>query len=152
MCITLRRLGLVLAVCLCTIQAWSAVSVAQDHRDVPSLAPATRTPFQTTSYEGMFQLYNANRQQGIGNYITVDFILTAYNLLVQELLTIEEEEVLYPTFRTLIATLVTTLQQHASQSPPHGLALAYVAVLHALLQPETTIPQRSACRCRLSWR
>ena len=140
MCTTLRSLGLVLAVCLCTIQAWSAVSVAQDHRGVPSLAPATRTPFQTTSYEGMFQLYNANRQQGIGNYITVDFILTAYNLLVQELLTIEEEEVLYPTFRTLIATLVTTLQRHASQSPPHGLALAYVAVLHALLQPETTIP------------
>ena len=50
------------------------------------------------NYEGMFQLYNANRQQGIGNYITVDFILTAYNLLVQELLTIEEEEVYIPPF------------------------------------------------------
>jgi hypothetical protein len=85
----------------------------------------------------MFQLYNANRQQGIGNYVTVDFLLTAYNLLVQELLTIEEEEVFYPTFRTLIATLVTTLQPQAAQSSPHRLALAYVAVLHALLQPET---------------
>ena len=135
--ITFCRLGLVLAVCLCTIQVLTGVSVAQDHREAQSLAPATRTPFQTTSYEGMFQLYNANRQQGIGNYVTVDFILTAYNLLVQELLTIEEEEVFYPTFRTLIATLVTTLQPQASQSPPHRLALAYVAVLQALLQPET---------------
>ena len=135
--ITFCRLGLVLAVCLCSIQVLTGVSVAQDHREAQSLAPATRTPFQTTSYEGMFQLYNANRQQGIGNYVTVDFILTAYNLLLQELLTIEEEEVFYPTFRTLIATLVTTLQPQAAQSPPHRLALAYVAVLQALLQPET---------------
>jgi hypothetical protein len=89
----------------------------------------------------MFQLYNVNRQQGIGNYITVDFVLTAYNLLLQELLTTEEEEVLYPTFRALIATLVTTLQQQEAQSPQHRLALAYVAVLHALLQPEATPPQ-----------
>jgi uncharacterized protein DUF3160 len=137
---TLCSLGFVLAVCCCTIQALTGVSVAEDHRAVPSLAAATRTPFQATPYEGMLQLYNANRQQGIGNYVTVDFILTAYNLLVQELLSIEEEEVLYTTFRALIATLVTTLQQQASPSPQHHLALAYVAVLHALLQPETTPP------------
>ena len=138
---TFCRLGLVLAVCLCPIQVLNGVAVAQDQRAVQASAPATRPSFQTTPYDGMFQLYHANRQQGIGNYVTIDFVLTAYNLLLQELLTVEEEEVLYPTFRALIATLVTTLQQQDAQSPQRSLALAYVAVLHALLQPETTPPQ-----------
>src|SRR5262245_12615733 len=100
---TLCRLGLVLAICLFAIQALARVSGAEDQRAVPSLASPTRATSQATPYEGMFQLYNANRQQGIGNYVTVDFILVAYNLFVQEILTAVEEEVLYPTFRTLIA-------------------------------------------------
>ena len=101
--------------------------------------------------EGMFQLYEANRQQGIGNYIIVDFILTAYSLLVQELLTAIEEEVLYPTFRDLTATLVTTLQQHEPRPPEHSLALAYVAVMHVLLQPEATLPPEAPARDRRNW-
>jgi Protein of unknown function (DUF3160) len=140
MCTTLCRLSGVLAICGLAIQVLAGVSVAQDHREVPSSAPATRTTFQATPYEGMFQLYGANRQQGIGNYVTVDFILTAYSLLVQDLLTAVEEETLYTTFRDLIATLVTTLQQQESQPPEHRLALAYVAVLHALLQPGAAPP------------
>src|SRR5262249_46587309 len=141
MCTTLCRLSLVLAVCIFTVQVLARVSVAQDHREVQSLAPSTRTTFQTTPYEGMFQLYGVNRQEGIGNYITVDFILTAYSLFVQDLFTAMEEETLYPTLRDLIATLVTTLQQQESQPPEHSLALAYVAVLHTLLQPGVPPPQ-----------
>src|SRR5262249_53995272 len=99
---------------------------------------------KATSYEGMFQLYDANRQQGLGNYITVDFILTAYNLLVQDLLSTVEEEVLYATLRDLTATLVTTLQQHEPKPPEHNLALPYVTLIHALLQPETAVPPEVA--------
>src|SRR5262249_38225796 len=69
------------------------------------------------------------------------FILTAYSLFVQDLFASVEEETLYTTFRDLIATLVTTLQQQESQPPEHSLALAYVAVLHALLQSEAAPPQ-----------
>jgi hypothetical protein len=141
MCSTFCRLSLGLAVCGLAIQALVGVSIAEDHREIPSLAPATRTTFQTTPYEGMFQLYGANSQQGIGNYITVDFILMAYSLFVQDLFTAIEEETLYTTFRDLIVTLVTTLQQQASQPPEHSLALAYVAVLHTLLQPGAPPPQ-----------
>jgi hypothetical protein len=140
MCSTFCRLSLVLAICGLAMQVLVRVSIAEDQREVQSLAPATRTAFQTTPYEGMFQLYNANRQQGIGNYITVDFILTAYSLFVQDLLSTLEEEVLYPTFCDLIATLVTTLQQQEPMPPEHSLALAYVAVLHALLRSEAAPP------------
>src|SRR5262245_22763166 len=141
---TLCRLSLMLAVCGVAALASVGDSIAENVRAVQSLAPTTRTVVKTTTYEGMFQLYDANRRQGLGNYITVDFILTAYSLFVQEILTAVEEEILHATFHDLTATLVTTLQQHEPQPPEHSLALAYVAVLYALLQPEAAPPPQVA--------
>ena len=55
-----------------------------------------------TRYSGMFEVYEKNREQGVGNYITVDFILTAYSLFTGDLLTLLEEKEIHPAYRELV--------------------------------------------------
>ena len=57
------------------------------------------------SYYGMFELYEANRKEGIPNYITEDFVLLAYSMAINEAMTLMEEESLAPAFQTYVETL-----------------------------------------------
>jgi len=103
--------------------------------------PAPETVLEPSSYEGMFQLYEENRARGIGNYVTVDFVLTAYGLLQRDLLSSVEAEVLYPACRELLQGLVTALVRPGPAAPGHTMALAYVGVVARLLDPEVALPQ-----------
>lgn len=135
----LGRIGLLLMLGV-LVQATSVKATRPEPgvRSARRVASAPSPALQSTSYAGMFQLYDANRQQGIGDYITVDFLLTAYGLLVQEAFQAVEEDVLLPAFRQLTTALVSTLPPPDSPAP--ALALAYMAVLQALLQPEAAVP------------
>lgn len=101
--------------------------------------PPKRTEAPTT-LPGMFALYEQNREQGIGNYITVDFVLTAYNLMVRDLLTSVEEKEISSAMKQLAAGLVAGLQKDASADPGRRLALGYAAVLQKLLDPAAQVP------------
>jgi hypothetical protein len=91
-------------------------------------APSTTLPEVTlgvSPYDGMFQLYNDNRARGIGNYVTVDFVLTAYSLFMHELLAEVEADILAP---------------QEPQPAGHTTALAYVTVIARLLDPAMALP------------
>ncbi len=53
----------------------------------------------------VFQIYQANRQQKIANYITVDLWLTAYSLLRQRALELDENEIYQPAVASIVASL-----------------------------------------------
>ena len=62
-------------------------------------------PVDQPSYYGMFDLYEANRKEGIPNYITEDFVLLAYSLAINEAVTHLEEQNLVPAFQAYVETL-----------------------------------------------
>src|SRR5882724_13118530 len=92
-----------------------------------------------SAYDGMFQLYDDNRTRGIGNYVTVDFVLTAHSLVMHDLLTTVEAEVLSPASREMITALGTALAQPGPRSEGRTMALAYVSVIARLLDPEAAL-------------
>ena len=94
---------------------------------------------QNTEHSGMFAVYEHNRTAGIGNFITTDFVLTAYGLLLTDLLTATEEQTLAPTFQALVRELGAALPQ-PPEPDAQQLAHAYVAVLHHLLVPDAPAP------------
>ena len=57
------------------------------------------------SYYGMFDLYEANRKEGIPNYITEDFVLLAYSMVINEAVTDLEEQNLLPAFQAYVKAL-----------------------------------------------
>ncbi len=107
-------------------------------------AQPPETVLSLSAYDGMFQLYDDNRTRGIGNYVTVDFVLTAYSLVMHDLLTTVEAEVLSPAFREMITALGTALTQPGPRSEGHTMALAYVSVIARLFDPEAALPQEVA--------
>ena len=94
---------------------------------------------QNTEHSGMFAVYENNRTAGIGNFITTDFVLTAYGRLLTDLLTDLEEQTLAPTFQALVRDLSAALPQ-PPDSAAQQFAHAYVAVLHHLLTPDAPAP------------
>ena len=62
-------------------------------------------PVEQPSYYGMFDLYEANRKDGIPNYITEDFVLLAYSMALNEAVTLMEEQNLVPAFQAYVETL-----------------------------------------------
>jgi len=83
--------------------------------------------------EGMFELYEQNRTEGIPNYITEDFILLAYCMIVNEAVTELEETVLYPDFQELIDKLIEKLKAQKTQDDVTAANLDYLNVLACLL-------------------
>ena len=108
MCTTMLRIGLVLALCGLVVETAASVSRVVE--------PPPGGELRSSNYSGMFELYDANRQQGLGNYITVDFVLTAYSLCLTDVLTTAEEDLLYPTFRDMTVALARASN---SRSPSH---------------------------------
>lgn len=62
-------------------------------------------PIEQPSYNGMFDLYEANRKEGVPNYITEDFVLLAYSMAINEAMTHLEEQNLVPAFQAYVETL-----------------------------------------------
>jgi len=108
----------------------------------------TSAPGETgpNPYPGMFGLYEDNREKGIGNYITADFILTAYNLFVRDLMTSIEEKTIYPAYGEMIKGLMKRLRTEKKESRGHKTALAYVTVLQKLLDPKALVPKEVSDR------
>jgi len=94
----------------------------------------------TYQSDSMFKLYDENRKDGVGNFITTDFVLTAYSLLLNDLLTSIEKQVLYPTFTKLTHGLLQRLQTTNRDTPGRSMALSYASVLTGLLEPEMPLP------------
>jgi len=88
--------------------------------------------------EGMFELYEQNRTQGIPNYITEDFILLAYCMILNETVTGLEETVLYPEFQGLINEMIKKLKAQKAQDDVTGANLDYLNVLACLLSGKET--------------
>ena len=96
-----------------------------------------------TRYGGMFDLYEKNREQRIGNYITVDFILTAYSLFTGDLITLVEEQEILPAYRELADGLTKKLLKE-KKAKGRKTALAYVSVIMKLLDPKAEVPKEVA--------
>ncbi|MCP4659931.1 MAG: DUF3160 domain-containing protein, partial [bacterium] len=61
--------------------------------------------------EGMFELYEQNRERGIPNYVTEDFLLLAYSMLLNETMTEIEERHLAPRLRAFVEALGEALAE-----------------------------------------
>ncbi|MBU2551056.1 MAG: DUF3160 domain-containing protein [Proteobacteria bacterium] len=83
--------------------------------------------------EGMFALYEQNRFESIPNYITEDFILLAYSMVVNESVTELEEQVLLPEFKKLVEALMKKLQAVDEPDEAVRADLDFLAVIEALL-------------------
>jgi hypothetical protein len=82
---------------------------------------------------GMFGLYEQNRDKGIPNYITEDFILLAYGMVLNETVTEIEESLLYPEFKNLTDALIKKLNDMKPQDKIAAANLDYLNVLACLL-------------------
>jgi len=102
---------------------------------VVSAEGSTAKPFTT-----MFSLYEGNRQQGIGNYITEDFILLGHSLMMSETLAAVEENVLSQE----LTAFTGEMQRELGLQPESTVKqrnIRYFLVLDALLKgvPSTEI-------------
>ncbi|WP_321419085.1 DUF3160 domain-containing protein [uncultured Desulfobacter sp.] len=109
-----------------------------------SLPPLAIAADQKAVPTGMFELYAMNEKDNIGNYITEDFILTAYAMMVNQSVTDMEQAVVMPAFRNLLTAMV----QHLKDNPPskvpadvaaHRANLNYLSVVNALAFGQTKI-------------
>lgn len=83
--------------------------------------------------ETMFSVYENNRRNGVGNYVTEDFILLGHSLMMSELLAEVEQQVLAPRLNDLVDGLLAVL---TTQAPIAGVTEAnvqYLLVLKALI-------------------
>lgn len=101
-------------------------------------------PAQETHYSGMFEIYEANRASGTGNYITADFMAAAYGLFMEDLLTGVEEKEIRPAYQALVKEMFIKLQAGDSSAKGYDTARAYLAVLNRLLDPEAVVPEAAA--------
>jgi len=81
--------------------------------------------------QGMFQIYEQNKTLGIGNYITEDFILLSYGMVVNTAVTRMEETVFYPEFMAFVNKIKETFPE--LKSSEHQSCLDFLNVLAALL-------------------
>ncbi|MEW6267491.1 MAG: DUF3160 domain-containing protein [Thermodesulfobacteriota bacterium] len=96
------------------------------------LAPApARAGLESAT--GMFGLYEDNRREGRPNYITEDFLVLAYSLVLDQAVTELEEKTLRPDLEALVQGLIEKLKAVRSPQAHTKANLDYLAVLAALL-------------------
>lgn len=126
-----RILSVIIILTLCLVQP--GMGLSEDLSEPPT---------------GMFALYEQNRSQGIPNYITEDFILLSYSMLMDKTITQLEETTLLPGFHRLVqgliqqtkATLEKIKDKDNKNAAIHRANLDYFSVLSALLSGEETAP------------
>ena len=82
-----------------------------------------------SSFEGMFDLYEDNRNNGIPNYITSDFILQAHGMLLEKLLVESEDKIIRPALLGLIKGLFQT----PKKSGMSNISKGYISLLNDLI-------------------
>src|SRR5260221_6033569 len=82
---------------------------------------------------GMFAVYEENRNQGIPNYITEDFLLLSYSMLVENAVTKSEESECYGQLQKLVSLLRTRIAAKAKPGEADLANLDFLAVADALL-------------------
>lgn len=105
---------------------------------VALIAVASALPAATPSegaFPGFFALYESNRQRGLPNYITEDFLVRTYAMLAQDAVTRFEEEQALPALLEL-APLVR--RGIGDTSEPERIAQNFLAVFEALLEGAAT--------------
>jgi Protein of unknown function (DUF3160) len=107
---------------------------------IPAKAATVSSSEDITRQTGMFELYQENRVKGIGNFITTDFLMTSYNLLVEGVSADLEERELLPLFHELITSLQKHLLTFPEDRAGRATALAQVSVIRGLLEPEAVPP------------
>jgi hypothetical protein len=99
---------------------------------IMSVAGTPGYSLRNVGYAGMFDLYDANRREGIGNYVTEDFILLSYGMVYGTAVRQIEEKELLPKFRSLMDRLFVLLSRPDSDEI-HRANLDFVMVLRHLL-------------------
>lgn len=93
--------------------------------------PVDKKPVCQTTH-GFFALYQQNRQQGVGNYLTEDFWLLAYSLARQATLSALEQQRLMPALQTVIHKLAAALPKDNAASAQTQANHDFLAVLQRL--------------------
>ena len=93
---------------------------------------AARAP-QNLPAQGMFQIYQQNRDKGIPNYVTEDFILLAYSLTLSQAVTELEKKKLAPALAELVRRLLQNLHSKSEKTPADIGNLQFIKVLNCLL-------------------
>ena len=86
-----------------------------------------------TAFSGFFALYEANRREGVPSYVTEDFLVRAYAMLLEEAATRYEEREAMPALRELAPLLRTGI---GASTEPERAAQSFLAVFEALLEGE----------------
>jgi hypothetical protein len=120
---------------LLMISLWSQFQIQS--QAASQNAPKPTIMLQPSTFEGMFDLYQDNRNQGVGNYITVDFLLTAYRLLLSDVLTDVETRIIHPNLTELVNGMLKQILLLPMDQPDARTACAYLSVLQNLLNSET---------------
>lgn len=108
-----------------------------------SMRPALRADLDLDRFPGMFALYEANRDQAKPNYITVDFLLLAYSMLVENA-AMQMEDALAADVRALLDGTATRLAAMSAEDAAVSGARDYIAVLRALAAGSAEVPGGAA--------
>src|SRR6266404_2602964 len=71
---------------------------------------------EPAAHKGMFDLYDANRREGVPNYITEDFVLLSYSMIVESSITSMEQNLAYPQLQKLVKALIEKSQAQKDQN------------------------------------
>ena len=102
----MKKYALLLVISLLAAPAIEARLLAPCDDNLPY--PVDTKPVCQTA-PGFFALYQQNRQQGVGNYLTEDFWLLAYSLTRQATLSTLEQQRLMPALQTVVDKLAAAL-------------------------------------------
>ncbi len=103
---------------------------------------------KSPSFTGMFDLYQDNRAQGAGNFITTDFLLASYNLLLEKVAAKAEEQELLPRLQSLASTLQKQLVALPPHQPGRNCALGFISVVNSLAGTDGQLPADVADQVR----
>jgi len=125
------------------------ITVTQSHAGIAkSVRDSLPEEEQSKKYDGMFALYQANREHGVGNFITADFVLNTYNLAMRKTVSDLEESEILP----LLHNLINRLQNGVEKSPPdrkgRTVALGYLSLIKCLLDPTAVPPEEVAAKVK----
>lgn len=123
-------LGLwVLLFSLVVTAAPASSAAAQRGNEAGSLAETLWSGYR----EGMFALYQSNRDNGIANLITADFLLLAYSQIRQQRITSLELTVVAPALENLLELLLADIENNPPANPEILQACrGFLQLLHAL--------------------
>lgn len=112
----MRKIALSLCVLLTGLTIQPVYSAQQNKQAVP---------------EGLFAVYEQNRQQGIPNYITTDFLLLSYSMLRKRDIHFVEQETVMPAFTSLVDGIIKDLGKQGDAASKANQD--FMAVVKALL-------------------